>query len=92
MAQEEGATHAELVPDVDLIERLSLSESQADKARAAREIGAVVSRYLGPKTDMAKDEAITTVVSAALGTNMLPGMPILNGMIAEILSLKKKRF
>lgn len=91
-AKTEGASMEEITPDVNRLSNLSRSEAPADKAEAAREIGSIASKILGQEDATEKTKAVSTSVSAALGASMLPGLPILNGMIAGILSGKKKRF
>lgn len=90
--QSDTATAAEsTMPDVDRLAQLSRSELAADRAEAVKEIGSTASRILGQDTEN-RTKAITATVSAALGANMLPGLPIVNGVIAGILANARKRF
>lgn len=78
-------------PDIDRLARLSRSERPTDMAEAVAEIGTITSKILGQEADD-RAKVASGSVPTALGASMLPGMPILNGIIARILSDKKKRF
>jgi len=92
MVNMEDISKNEIVTNVDRLEQLSLSEKQSDKAEAAKEIGAIASLILGQETDKMNATALSTFIPAALGASMLPSLPILNGIIAGVLSRKKKHF
>lgn len=91
-AKAEGLTGGDISPDVDSLVRQTLSSVPAEREEAVREIGTIASKILGQDQAQEKSKAISASISAALGASMLPGLPILNGMIAGILCRKKARF
>jgi len=92
MVTEGRARNAAIEADVDRLEQLASSDVRADKDTAAREIGHVVDQLLGQDGTPGTGEVrpMWTTVSAAIGTSMLPSLPVINGMIARILTNTKK--
>jgi transcriptional regulator with XRE-family HTH domain len=87
-ATKDGRPEGVPAPDVDRLGRQTLSAVPAEKNEAVREIGNIASQILGQDQTLETTEAVSASVSTALGASMLPGLPILNGMIAGILSRK----
>ncbi len=91
-AMAEGLPGVVSTPDVDRLGRQTLSAVPGERDAAIREIGTIASQILGQDQVQQKADAVSASVSAALGASMLPGLPVLNGMVAGILSWKKNRF
>ena len=93
MVAEGRSRNAAIEPDVERLEQLASSELQSEQNTAAQEIGHVVDQLLGHDAVPGASEArpTWTTVSAAMGTSMLPGLPVVNGLIARILANTSKR-
>jgi transcriptional regulator with XRE-family HTH domain len=93
MVAEGRSRNAAIEPDVERLELLASSDIQSEQNTAAQEIGHVVDQLLGHDTVPGSSQArpTWTTVSAAMGTSMLPGLPVVNGLIARILANSTKR-
>lgn len=88
---------------INRLEQMAQSESQTEKIAVAHEIQMIVAGILSETTvdseagksvdpDLESTIGVSHTVSAAIGTDMLPKLPILNAMIAEIISASLQKF